>query len=117
MNENIFAFAVLVIIAGGIAAIVIFLLRKNLMDLLDDVVKLQSCTIFYSRVLSIGVLFIALSSILSTQFDLKNDAAFMEYVWKVASGLSSCFGLICLFLAVYVVVITILVAVLRQRSE
>jgi hypothetical protein len=117
MNENMYAFAFLVLIACGIAVIVILLLRKSLIFLLDDVVKLPSCTTFYSRVLTIGILFIAISSVLDTQFDLKNDAAFMEYVWKVASGLSTSFGLTCLFLAVYTVIITILVAVLRKRSE
>jgi len=55
--------------------------------------------------------------VLEIEFDLKKGSAFMEYVWKVADGLASAFGLICLFLAGFLIVITIIVATLRRRHE
>lgn len=117
MIENIYGFAVLFVLAGVTALIVIFLLRKSLGALLENVVKLPSCTTFYTRLLSIGLVCIALSSALGTSFDLKKDAAFMEYVWKISSGLSAAFGRTCLFLTGFLIIVTILVAVLRKRSE
>lgn len=117
MNENIAAFVVLFVVAGVSALLVIALLQKSLRLLLEDVVKLPACTTFYSRVLSVGLVFIALSGALGVKFDLKKDAAFMEYVWKVANGLSATFGNTCLFLLGFLIVVTILVAVLRRRSE
>lgn len=117
MTGYICGFAVLLVLALVTALVAYFLLRKNLEGLLDDVVKLPPCTTFYTRLLAIGLIFIALSGALNTRFDLKEDAAFMEYVWKIAGGLSTTFGWICLFLTGYLFVATILVAVLRRKSE
>lgn len=117
MVANICNFAVLFVLSVVTALIVLFLVRKSLRALLDDVVKLPPCTAFYTRVLAIGLVFIALSSALGSHFDLNQDAAFMEYVWKIADGLSSVFGTICLFMTAYLIVVTILVVALRRRSE
>lgn len=117
MNENMVGFIVLLVLSSVTALVAIALLRKSLCVLLDDVVKLPSCTTFYTRVLSIGLVFIALSAALGTKFDLKGGAASMEYVWKVADGLSSAFGQTCLFLTAFLIVVTILVAVMRRRGE
>ncbi len=59
----------------------------------------------------------ALYAALGSPFSLNADAKFMEYVWKVAGVLSSAFGLTCLFLGVYLTLITIIVAALRRRNE
>jgi len=117
MSNNICGSTVLFVLAVATALLVYFLVRKSLRALLDDVAKLPPCTTFYTRLLAIGLIFIALSSALDTKFDLKKEAAFMEYVWNIADGLSSAFGYICLFLAGYLVVVTILVAVLRRTSD
>jgi hypothetical protein len=117
MTGNIWGFAVLLVLAVVTALVAYFLLRKNLRGLLDDVVKLPPCTTFYTRLLAIGLIFIALSAVLNVHFDLKENAAFMEYVWKIGGGLSSTFGTTCLFLTGYLFVATILVAVLRRKSE
>jgi hypothetical protein len=117
MIENTCGFAVLLVLSLGVALLVHLLVRKSLRSLLDDVVALPSGTTFYTRILVIGVFFIALSGALGTAFDLKKEAAFMEYVWKIARGLSSTFGLTCLFLTGYLLILTILVAVLRRRHE
>lgn len=117
MVDNVSGFAVLLVLSILTALAVQFLVRKSLRALLDDVVKLPPCTTFYTRVLAIALVFIALSAALDTQFALEEDAAFMEYVWTIADGLSSVFGSICLFMMGYLIVITVLVAVLRRRSE
>jgi len=117
MNANIIAFVILFAIAGASAFIVIALLQKSLRLLLEDVVKLPACTTFYTRVLSIGLVFIALSGALGVTLDLKKGSACMEYVWKVADGLSAAFGNTCVFLLGFLIVVTILVSVLRRRSE
>jgi hypothetical protein len=117
MIENVFILVVRLVLSVVTALVVFSLLRNALRALLEDVVKLPPCTTFYTRVLGIGLIFIALSAALGNQFDLKKDAAFMEYVWRIASSLSSTFGQICLFLTGVLVVVTILVAVLRRRNE
>lgn len=117
MVANISGFAVLFVLAVATALEVHFLLRGSLGVLLDEVVKCPSCTTFYTRVLAIGLLLIALSSVLGTTFDLNEDAAFMEYVWRIAGGLSSAFNGIFLFLTGYIFLVMIPVAVLRRRSE
>ena len=117
MADNTWGFFVLLILAVVTALLAHFLLRGSLRALLNDLVKLPPCTTFYTRLLAIGLIFIALSAVLDTKFDLKENAAFMEYVWKIASGLSSNFGRICLYLTGYLFVATILVAVLRRKSE
>jgi len=117
MIDNICGFGVLFVLSVVTALMVFSLLRNCLRALLENVVKLPPCTTFYTRLLAIGLVSIALSAALGTQFDLKKDAAFMEYIWKIASGLSSTFGQTCLFLAGYLVVVTVLVAALRRQSE
>lgn len=117
MSCNIYGFTVLLALSSAVALLVSALVHKSLRTLLDEVAATPSCTTFYTRVLHLGVFFIAFSGALGTSFDLKKEAAFMEYVWKVAGGLSSTFGLLCLFLAGYLLILTILVAALGRRHE
>jgi len=117
MTENICWFAVLVTLTVAGALSVTVLVRKNLRTLLDEVIKLPSGTTFYSRVFGTGLLFIALSAAFDVPFDMKPDAATMEYVWKVADGLSSALSMTCLFLTAYLLLVTILVAVLKGRHD
>ena len=117
MDGNVYGFVVLLVLSVVTGLVVLFLVRKSLRALLDDVAKLPPCTTFYTRVLAIALVFIGLGQALGTEFALEKNAAFMEYVWKVADGLSSVFGTVCLFMTAYLIVITILVSVLRRRSE
>lgn len=117
MTENICWFAVLVILTVACALSVTALLHKSLRALLEEVVKLPSGTTFYARVFGIGVLFVALSAAFDVPFDLKPEAATMEYVWKVAEGLSSALSMTCVFLTAYLLLVTILVAVLKGRHD
>jgi hypothetical protein len=115
MGENIYGFAVLFILSLATALVVLLLVRRSLRDLLDDTVKLPSGTTFYTRILFIGLFLIALAAAVKTNFNLKEGSAFMEYAWRVADGLSSVFGYICLFIVGYLILVTILVAALRRK--
>ena len=117
MLQNIFGLIVLLIISVVTVFMVYVLTRKSLQHLLNEIIKFPSGTIFYLRLFSIGLFFIALSAVLEINFDLKVNSPFMEYVWKVASGLSSVFRNTSLFLLGYLTLITILVAVLRNKHE
>ena len=115
MAENIYGFAALFILALATALVVHLLVRKSLRDLLDSTVKLPAGTMFYTRILVIGLYLIALAAAVKANFNLEEGSAFMEYVWEVGDGLASAFGNICLFIAGYLLIITILVAVLRRK--
>ena len=117
MAANILAFVVLFLLAVAVALATYLLIRKSLRALLDSIVPVPECTTFYTRLLAIGLFFVALWSSLSADFNLKSDAAFMEYVWKIASGLANCFGVECLFLTGYLFVVTILVVVLGRKGD
>jgi len=117
MIANVSSFGILLMLSLGVAFALQLILRKSLCSLLDEVVQIPPGTTFYTRLLVIGLFFTALSSSLNVRFDLKADAAFMEYVWKIAGGLSSVFGGTCLFLTGFLLMITILVAVLGRRRE
>ena len=117
MAGNIWGFIILLVLGVAIPLLVYLLVRKSLRALLNEVAGLPAAAIFYARLLLLGVLFTSLAAVLEVEFDLKRGSAFMEYVWKVADGLSSAFGLICLFLTGFLIVITIIVAALRRRHE
>jgi preprotein translocase subunit SecG len=59
----------------------------------------------------------ALSGAIGTTFDLKPDSRFMEYVWKGAYGVSETLEKTLWFVAVYLVLITILVATLKIKDD
>jgi hypothetical protein len=100
-----------------VALIIYFIIQRSLRELLNEVIRLSSCTIFYMRILLIGLLLICLSGALDDKFPLSNNAAFMEYVWKAADGFSLVFGMTCFFITVYLLLITILVTVLRRNHD
>lgn len=96
---------------------VYFLLLRNLARLLEEVVRLPAGTAFYTRLLGIILVLIAISSALDKTINLTEDAVFMEYVLYFAGVLSSVFSRISWFLMSYLLLVTILVAALRRRSE
>jgi len=113
--EDISILVVVLLVSVTIALLIFKLFRKSLKSLLDEVVSISSGTIFYVRVFLISLVFIALSSALKIQF--QEDAKFMEYVWEIADGLSSVFSGLSIFLVVYLTLITILISVLRHKSD
>jgi hypothetical protein len=116
MSANMYGFITLCVLSLGVTLTVYALVNTSLRNLLNEVVKLRDCTEFYSRVFLIGLLCTAFSALLDTSFQLE-DKPFMEYVWRVADGLADVFNSTLLFLAAYLAVMTVLVAVLRKRNE
>ena len=115
--HNLAGFVILMVISLGLTFSIWAAVSKSLKGLLDQVVKLPEGAAFYLRTFLIGLLLAAAAGGLGTVFDLKAGDPFMEYVWKVASGLESVCQYFFGFLLGYLVLITVLVAVLRSRHE
>jgi preprotein translocase subunit SecG len=111
------AFLVLLALSLAVPIILFLLLRVSLHDLLQQTVKLQAGVTFYLRSFLLVLFLSALSAAIGTSFDLKSGSRFMEYVWKGAEGLSSTLERSLWFVAVYVVLITILVATLKTKDD
>ncbi len=92
-------------------------LSPSLRGLLNQVLKLPDGTTFYLRTLLAGLLLAAAAGTVGTTFDLKLGSAFMEYAWTLASGLANVLLFFFGFMLVYLLLVTILVAVLRPRHE
>jgi len=117
MNPNLIAFLILLVIALAVPTALFLLLRSSLCGLLRHTIKLQAGITFYLRSFLLVLYLSALSGAIGISFDLKPDSRFMEYVWKGATGVSSSFqGMVC-FVAIYLVLITILVATLKVKVD
>jgi hypothetical protein len=117
MNLNLIAFLILLAFAVSIPTILFLLLRSSLYDLLRHTLKMQSVVTFYLRSFLLALYLAALSGAIGISFDFKPEAHFMEYVWKGASGVSSSLQNLVIFIAVYLVLITILVATLKVKVD
>ena len=115
MSYNAYAFVVDLILGIGIVIVVYLLLRYSLRNLLDQVLKLPAGTSFYLRAFLLVFLYLALAHVL-TEFSLKPEARFLEYVWAVAAVLEKIFKDASVVLLVYLGLITALVAVLRAKD-
>jgi len=109
MSENTWGFVATIVLSLGTVVMVWALVRRGLRALIDGTVGIAAATTFYARVFVIGLLFVALTSLLGARFDFGPDAAF--------SVLSGQLGLSCIFLGVYLVLVTILAAALGRRNE
>jgi hypothetical protein len=114
-QQNIIGFFILLIISIGASLLVYALVKKHLRSLLDKVIRIKAGTAFYIRVFLIGIVFIALSAALNVEFSLKKGAVVMEYVWKIADGLSTVFGQTTLYIFGYLILVTILIVGLRKK--
>ena len=111
---NAVAFAVEFVMGVGIALVVYALLRKNLRELLTNVIALPEGTTFYLRAFVLVLLFVALAKVV-TPMEQKPEAHFMQYVWAVASKLSDVFETLFYALLAYLGIVTILVVVLKPK--
>jgi formate-dependent nitrite reductase membrane component NrfD len=114
---NLFGYLVLLVLALAIPTILFLLLRSSLCDLLSHILKLQSGVTFYLRSFLLVLYLASLSGAIGIAFDLKPESRFMEYLWKGASGLSSSIQNTVLFVSVYLILITILVATLKVNVD
>ncbi len=87
--RNLAGFVILLVISFGLTFAIWAAVSKSLQGLLNQVVKLPDGTAFYLRTFLIGLLLAAAAGAVGTVFNLKVGDPFMEYVWKVASGLES----------------------------
>jgi hypothetical protein len=117
MTLNLIAFLILQAFAVAIPTILFLLLRSSLCDLLRHTLKLQAGITFYLRSFLLVLYLAALSGAIGISFDLKPESHFMEYVWKGATGLSSSLQYLVIFVSVYLVLITILVATLKVKVD
>ena len=117
MSLELSAFLTLLVLSLAVPTILFILLRSSLSDLLRHTLKLQAGITFYLRSFLLVLFLSALSAAIGTSFDLKSGSRFMEYVWKGAEGLSSTLEKTLWFVAIYLVLITILVATLKVKDD
>lgn len=117
MNLQLSAFLSLLVLSLVVPIILFLLLRNSLVDLLRHTLKVQAGITFYLRSLLLVLFLSALSGSIGTSFDLKSDARFMEYIWKGAEGMSSTLEKTLWLVALYLVIVTILVATLKIKDD
>lgn len=100
-----------------LAAFVYALTRHGLEELLARTVGVPGGIVFYNRAFLIVLLFGAIGSALSAHLDVKPGEHFMEYVWDVASAIGETLTYIFMTLAIYLVLMTILVATLKPKND
>lgn len=117
MNHQILSFLILLVLAVVVALVLYIPLRAGLQGLLERTVRLPAGVAFYLRSFGLVLLFAALSAAIGTSFDMKPDSHFMEYVWKIAEGLSSTLQLTLWVGIVFVIIVTILLAALKVKDD
>jgi len=115
--HNLTGFVILLALSLILTFTIWALVSKSLQGLLNQALKLPDGTTFYLRSFLIGLLLAAFAGALGTTFNFKPSDPFMEYVWKVAAGLHEACELCLGLLLGYLVLVTILVAVLRAKHE
>jgi len=117
MGPNPGAFLVLLVLSLAVPTVLFFLLRDSLRELLQHTVKLPGGVIFYLRSFLLILFLSALSVAVGVSFELPAGSRFMQFVWKVAEGMSSTMQSTLLSVGVYVVVVTILIATLKIKDD
>jgi NADH:ubiquinone oxidoreductase subunit 6 (subunit J) len=108
---------VVVVLAVVIVFVVHALARRSLLELLSRTVSVAGGTEFYLRSFLLVLLFGAVGQAIAVNPNLKNNASFMECVWAVADGLQTSFGYLFASIAIYLVLMTILVAALKHKND
>jgi hypothetical protein len=117
MSANTYAFLALLALSAALAVGLFLPLRDALQGLLQRTVRLPDGITFYLRSFFILVFFSAFGGALGSTFDLKPGSPFMEYVWKVAYGLSNVLGQMLLYLGGYLVLTTVILATLKIKDD
>jgi hypothetical protein len=117
MSANIYAFLALFVLSAAVAVGLFLPLRDALQGLLQRAVRLPDGITFYLRSFFVLLFFSALGGALGVTFDLKPGSPFMEYVWKVGSGLSNVLGQMLLYLGAYLVLTTVILATLKIKDD
>ncbi len=101
-------------LALGSALAVFFLLRGPSRRLLQASPRLGLAQPFYTRVLLVMVVLVAIGIAGGRVFTLPPGAAFMEYVWQAAGNLNSVLGYLAVVIAGYAAVLMVLTVGLRN---
>lgn len=117
MGWELIAFLVLLVLSLTVSIGLFLLLRDSLSDLLRHTLKLPEAVTFYLRSFFLLIFLSGLSAAIGTRFDLKAGSPFMEYIWKEADGMSSTLEKTVWFVAIYLVLITVLVATLKVKDD
>ncbi|HXR33985.1 MAG TPA: hypothetical protein VN830_09775 [Verrucomicrobiae bacterium] len=117
MSPSVGAFLILLVLSLAAPTVLFLLLRDSLRELLEHTVKLAGGVTFYLRSFLLVLYLSALSVAVGTSFDLPAGSRFMQYVWKGAEGVSSTLQQTLLFVGIYVVVVTILIATLKIKDD
>ena len=118
MDPYFVATIVLAVFAALSASVAFWVLRAPVRGLIGRTVGLESATQFYERMLMLGMLYIAVAVVFgSADEGLGKDLAFMAVVWHVTSVLDSALGWLVGFLALFMVMITIIIAAYRRSHE
>ena len=115
--QNLAGFIILLALSLALTFAIWASASRSLESLLNQVLKLPDGTRFYLRSFLIGLLLAAFAGSLGTTFNFKAGDPFMEYVWKVAAGLQGVCEYFFGFLLGYLILITVLVAVLGAKHE
>jgi hypothetical protein len=115
--QNLAGFVILLALSLALTFAIWAFVSKSLESLLNQALRLPDGTTFYLRTFLIGLLLAAFAGGLGATFNLKPGDPFMEYVWRVAAGMQQVCQYLFGFLLVYLILITVLVAVLRAKHE
>src|SRR5258708_35104558 len=101
MSASTYAFIALFVLSAALAIGLFLPLRDALQGLLQRSVRLPDGVTFYLRSFFVLLFFSAMAGALGFTSDLKPGSHFMEYVWKIASGLSNVLEQMLLYLGGY----------------
>jgi len=93
------------------------LIEPGLEKLLSVTIAVPSGTTFYLRSIFLLLFLGAMGQAVSSTLDLKPGARPLEYVWAIAARLGDVFMTLFGALAIFLVLITILVATLKPRND
>jgi len=109
---------IVVLTLAVVFAILVYLLaRHGLGELLSRTVAIPGGVVFFRRAFLLLLIFGVVGQAVTGSPDVKPGEHFMEYVWAVAGGLGDSLQYIFLTLAIYLVLMTILVATLKPKDD
>lgn len=107
----------MVLVAIALAILVYLLARRSLGELLSRTVAVPGGVVFFTRAFLLLLIFGVIGPAVTGNPDVKSGQHFMEYVWFVAAGLADSLEYIFLTLAIYLVLVTVLVAALKPKDD